>query len=115
MMPKDNEPEPLSGEEEDLRELKRLETSMSGIRSLLNEALCKESAEYWAPHVRQLLHAIDRFRKHCRDEIERFGEWREDGRETDEVIDMLEDECERLCEWIPRMILPRAHQSKTQS
>ncbi len=57
----------------------------------------------WWPHRAQMRGALAQFGELCRAEIERLGQWDEDGLDPEEVHEMIWDAGNRLVEWLQRM------------
>jgi hypothetical protein len=64
----------------------------------------------WAHHAPRVRKAIAKFCDKLKFEIARFGEWRPDELQPDEVIELINEEGYQLCSWVSRITgiaLPR--------
>lgn len=70
----------------------------------LHDAAQSGEAIDWLPHLPQMHAAVGYFAELCEDELQNLGHWREDGRDLDEVHELVWDEGERLVQWLRRML-----------
>jgi hypothetical protein len=62
-----------------------------------------EAGQLWAHHLPQLLDAIGFFRGLLQDEIDHFGEWRYHEFQPDKVLDFIDEDLDKLSQWLSRM------------
>lgn len=87
-----------------LGEFQERATCLAEIIELLRQKLRSPEGNLWAHHWRSMLDKLDFFRGLLQDEIDYWGEWRYHGFQPDEVLDMIDEDLERLGAWLSRMI-----------
>lgn len=78
------------------------EAACSEIIELLKEKAISENA-LWAPHLPQIIDAVQFYQGLLRDEIDHFGERRYHEFQPDEVLDFIDEDLDRLAKWLARM------------
>jgi hypothetical protein len=63
-----------------------------------------KGGENWRHHLPQILDTIQSYSELLRDEIDGYGEWREDGLQIEERIELITCDLVELVYWICRMI-----------
>jgi hypothetical protein len=89
--------------EDYLQQLKERMRLCTDVMEFVEDRAQWESSKNWAPHLPQILDAIDFFRDLCREEIAHYGEWRHHGFQIDEVIAFIDGDLEELARWICRI------------
>ncbi|HEV3409826.1 MAG TPA: hypothetical protein VG095_06005 [Chthoniobacterales bacterium] len=90
---------------EDLREIleEYVRNTAALLHALRNSADTEESL-IWRPHLAQMHRAISHFADTIRTELETLGTWRADGRDLEEIHEVVWEEGERLVHWLNRML-----------
>jgi len=93
---------------EDLRDILQeyARNTAALLRALQRSAETDESL-IWRPHLAQMHTAIAHFAETIRTEIENLGAWRADGRNLEEIHELVWEEGERLVLWLNRMLAVR--------
>jgi tRNA isopentenyl-2-thiomethyl-A-37 hydroxylase MiaE len=85
-----------------LADYRERESACLEIIELLKEKSLSEDA-LWAPHLPQMVNALQFYQGLLRDEIEHFGEWRYHECDHDDLLDFIDEELDRLGCWLARM------------
>ena len=103
VMQSDDATEPV-----DVQELRRSLTEWAAISSrmieLLQDTVDCERSRNWRPHFAQIVKAVRAFEDRCRSESQEFDSWRADGWETDDVLELVREQGQRLVDWLQRIM-----------
>ena len=90
---------------EDLREiLEEYARNTAALIAAFGKSAEAEESLIWRPHLAQMYAAISHFADTIRAELENLGTWRADGRDLEEVHEVVWEEGERLVRWLKRML-----------
>jgi hypothetical protein len=76
-------------EVEYLQELERIEEDCRKVPALLTDLARRRGVGAASPQVIAMISQVSSIGQHCREERERFGLWREDGLQSDEIIEAI--------------------------
>ena len=85
-----------------LAEYRERESACAEIIEFLKDPSFSKNA-LWAPHLPQMIDAVQFYQGLLRDEIDHFGEWRYHELQPDEVLDFIDEDLDRLAAWLARM------------
>ena len=86
-----------------LAEFRERETSLREVAELLKEKAQCETGKLWAHHLPRIVDALGFFQGLLHDEIDHFGEWRCHEFQPDEVLDFIDEDLDKLSQWLSRM------------
>src|SRR5881392_1163746 len=86
-----------------LAEFREREICLREVTELLKEKAQSETGKLWAHHLPRIVGALCFFQGLLQDEIDHFGEWRCHEFEPDEVLDFIDEDLDKLCQWLSRM------------
>jgi DNA-binding transcriptional MerR regulator len=86
-----------------LAEFREREVCLREVKELLNEEAQSETGKLWAHHLPRIVGALDFFQGLLQDEIDHIGEWRYHEFQHDEVLDFIDEDLDKLSEWLSRM------------
>lgn len=98
-----NEPA-LFGTEDLRRIIEEYAQNTAVLIDALHGSVGRDESLMWRPHLPQMHSALAHFAELCREELENLGEWREDGRDLEEIHEAVWEEGERLVHWLNRML-----------
>jgi hypothetical protein len=100
-----NTNEPVLFGAEDLREiLEEYARNTAALLGALRNSAEVEESLIWRPHLAQMHAAIAHFADTIRTELENLGTWHADGRDLEEIHELVWEEGERLVRWLNRML-----------
>ena len=79
------------------------ETCLREMTELLKEKAQCETRKLWAHHLPLIVDAVGFFQGLLQDEIDHFGKWRYHEFQHDEVLDFIDEDLDKLCQWLSRM------------
>ncbi len=86
-----------------LAEFRERETCLREVTELLKEKAQCETGKLWAHHLPFIVDALGFFQGLSQDEIDHFGEWRYHEFQPDEVLDFIDEDLDKLNQWLSRM------------
>jgi len=86
-----------------LAEFRERETCLRGVTELLKEKAESETGKLWAHHLPLIVDALGFFQGLLQGEIDHVGEWRYHEFQPDEVLDFIDEDLDKLCQWLSRM------------
>ena len=86
-----------------LAEFREQETCLREVTELLKEEAQCATGKLWAHHLPRIVDALGFFQGLLHDEIDHFGEWRYHEFQPDEVLDFIDEDLDKLTQWLSRM------------
>jgi DNA-binding transcriptional MerR regulator len=86
-----------------LAEFRERETCLREVTELLKEKAQSETGKLWAHHLPRIVAALGFFQGLLQDEIDHFGEWRYHEFQPEEVLDFIDEDLDKLTQWLSRM------------
>ncbi len=86
-----------------LAEFRDRQTCLREAIELLKEKAQSETGKLWAHHLPRIVDALGLFQGLLQDEIDHFGEWRYHEFQPDEVLDFIDEDLDKLSQWLSRM------------
>jgi hypothetical protein len=85
-----------------LAEFRERKTCLREVTELLKEKAQSETGKLWAHHLPLIVDALGFFQRLLQDEIDHFGEWRYHEFQLDEVLDFIDEDLDKLSQWLFR-------------
>jgi hypothetical protein len=86
-----------------LAEFRERETCLREVTELLTEKAQCKTGKLWAHHLPFIVDTLGFFQGLLQDEIDHFGEWRYHELQPDEVLDIIDEDFDKLAIWLCRM------------
>jgi len=86
-----------------LAEFRERQNCLLEVTELLTENAQCETGKLWAHHLPRIVDALDFFQGLLQDEIDHFEEWRYHEFQPDEVLDIIDEDLDKLTIWLCRM------------
>ena len=86
-----------------LAEFREREVCCRDVIELLKTKARSSGGKMWAHHLPRIVDALSFFQGLLQDEIDHFGEWRYHEFQPDEVLDFIDEDLDKLTQWLSRM------------
>ena len=86
-----------------LAEFRERESCLREVTELLKEEAQGETGKLWVHHLPRIVDTLGFFQGLLQDEIDHFGEWRYHELQPDEVLDFIDEDLDKLSQWLSRI------------